>query len=60
MYPSTFVDTLISESGLIPAYILLDLWQMLATFLVSQTFIPTKDILHITLRVRDENAKADD
>lgn len=56
MYPSTLVDTLISESCI---YFIRSLAN--ACYLLSlPDFIPTKDILHITLRVRDENAKADD
>ena len=62
MYPSTPIATLISESGLIPAHIMLDFWQRMYSyrFLSLPESIPTKDILPITLRIGDGNAQPED
>ena len=59
MYPSTPIDALISESGLIPAHVLLDFRQRKYAhrILSLPDSISTKDILPITLRIWDENAQ---
>ena len=62
MYPSTPVAALMSESGLIPAHILLDFRQRKYAYrlLSLPDSIPTKDILPITLRIGDGNAQPED
>ena len=59
MHPSTPIAGLMSESGLIPAHILLDFRQRkyACRLLSLPDSIPTKDILPITLRVGDGNAR---
>ena len=59
MYPSTPIDALISESGLIPAHALLDFRQRKDAhrILSLPDSIPTKEILPITLCIGDGNAK---
>ncbi len=60
--PSTPVATLMSESGLVPAHILLDFQQRKYAYrlLSLPDSIPTKAILPITLRIGDGNAQPDD
>ena len=62
MYPSTPVPALMSESGLIPAHILLDFRQRRYAYrlLSLPESIPTKAILPITLRTGDGNAQPED
>ncbi len=62
MYPSTPVAALMSESGLIPAHILLDFRQHKYAYrlLSLPDSIPTKDILPITLRRGDGHTQPED
>ena len=62
MYPNTPVAALMSESGLIPAYILLDFWQPQYAYrlLSLPESISTKAILPIILRIGDGNAQPED
>ena len=62
MYPSTPIAALVSESGLIPAHIMLDFRQRIYAYrlLSLPESIPTKDILPITLRRGDGNAQPED
>ena len=62
MYPSTPIAALMSESGLMPAHILLDFRQRkyACRILSLPDSIPTKEILPITLRVGDGNAQPED
>lgn len=59
MYPSTPIDTLISESGLSPAQIMLDFRQRKYAHLILSLSdsIPTKEILPVTLRIGDRNTQ---
>ncbi len=62
MYPSTSVAALMSESGLIPAHILLDFRQRKYAYHLLSLLdsIPTKDILPITLRIGDGHTQPED
>ena len=62
MYLSTPIDVLISESGLIPAHVLLDFEQRKYAHRIFSLpdSIPTKDILPIILRIGDGNAQPND
>ena len=62
MYPSTPIGALTSESGLIPAHILLDFRQRKYAYrlLSLPDSISTKVILLITLRTGDEHARFED
>ena len=57
MYPSTPIHPLLSEAGLIPAKFLLDFRQKSYAYrlLTLPDYHPTKQILPISLRNRDEN-----
>ena len=59
MYLNTPITTLMSESDIIPAYILLDFWQRkyVYRFLNFLELIPTKTILLITLQIRNKDAQ---
>lgn len=59
MHLSTPIAALMSESGLTPAYILLDRKCACRLFSLPDS-IPTKDILPITLRVGDGNVQPED
>ena len=62
MYPSTPIAALMSESGLMPAHILLDFRQRkYACHILSlPDSISTKEIFPITLQVGDRNAQPED
>lgn len=62
MYPSTSVTALMSESGLIPAHILLDFWQRKYAYrlLSLPESISTKAILPVTLRTGNGNVQPKD
>ena len=62
IYPSTPVPALMSESGLIPAHIMLDFRQRKYAYrlLSLPESIPTKAILPVTLRIGDGNAQLED
>ena len=62
MYQSSPIFPLMSESGLLPAHILLDFRQRpyAHRILSLPDSIPTKDILPIALRTGDENAQPED
>lgn len=62
MYLSTPVAILISESDFVSVYIMLNFWyHMYAYQLLSfLNFISIKNILPITLQVRDANAQPED
>ena len=57
MYLGRLISTLMGESGFIPLYFLINFWQRnyVDRFLSLPHSILTKDILPITLRVRDKN-----
>ena len=62
MYQSSPISHLMNDSGLLPAYILLDSRQRAYThrILSLPDSIPIKDILPVTLQTRDGNIQAED
>lgn len=62
MYQSSPISPLMSESGLLPAHILLDCRQRIYAHrtLSLPDSIPTKDILPLSLRIGDGNAQPED
>ena len=62
MYRSSPISHLINNSGLLPAYILLDSRQRAYTYRILSlpNSIPTKDILPVTFRTGDGNMQPED
>ena len=62
MYRSSPISHLMNNSGLLPAYILLDFRQRAYAHRILSLFdsIPTKDILSVTFRTRDGNMQSED